>query len=136
MGLSALNRRIVVVENNFNSLESVAIEGLDEVKNNLVELEDVQKEGLSTLELKLNEAISSLQREVEELRRQVDEAAETGVAPLLLSVKSVLRLSNLRNFVGKGVLKTWRTSYGKWMLILSMWICTVKLPRSEQQPCI
>ena len=38
VGLSALNRRIVVVENNFSSLESVAIEGLDEVKNNLVEL--------------------------------------------------------------------------------------------------
>ena len=72
VGLSALNRRIIVVENNFNSLESVAIEGLDEVKNNLVELEDVQKEGMSTLELKLNESISSLQREVEALRRQVD----------------------------------------------------------------
>ena len=72
---------IVVVENNFSSLESVAIEGLDEVKNNLVEIEDVQEEGLSTLELKLNQAISSLQREVEALRRQVDEAAETGVAP-------------------------------------------------------
>ena len=51
VGLSALNRRIVVVENNFSSLESVAIEGLDEVKNNLVELEDVQKEGMSSLEL-------------------------------------------------------------------------------------
>ena len=69
VGLLALNRRIVVVENNFSSLESVAIEGLDKVKNNLVELEDVQKEGLSTLELKLNEAISSLQRKVEALRR-------------------------------------------------------------------
>ena len=62
-------------------LNSVAIEGLDEVKNNLVEIEDVQEEGLSTLELKLNQAISSLQREVEALRRQVDEAAETGVSP-------------------------------------------------------
>ena len=41
MGLSALNRRIVVVENNFSSLESVALEGLDDVKNNLVELEEV-----------------------------------------------------------------------------------------------
>ena len=69
VGLSALNKRIVVVGNNFSSLKSVAIEGLDEVKNNLVELEDVQKEGLSTLELKLNEAISSLQRKVEALRR-------------------------------------------------------------------
>ena len=124
-----------MVENNFSSLEFVAIEGLDEVKNNLVELEDVQKEGMSTLELKLNESISSLQREVEALRRQVDEAAETGVAPLLLSVKSVLRLSNLRNFVGKGVLKTWRTSYGRWMPILNTLTCTTKLPRSERQLC-
>ena len=48
-GLSALNRRIVVVENNFSSLESVALEGLDDVKNNLVELEEVQKVGLSNL---------------------------------------------------------------------------------------
>ena len=69
VGLLALNRRIVVVENNFSSLESVAIEGLDKVKNNLVELEEVHKEGLSTLKLKLNEAISSLQREVEALKR-------------------------------------------------------------------
>uniref|UniRef100_M1DCF4 Uncharacterized protein n=1 Tax=Solanum tuberosum TaxID=4113 RepID=M1DCF4_SOLTU len=34
-GLSALNKRLVVVENNFSSLESVALEGLDEVKSNL-----------------------------------------------------------------------------------------------------
>ena len=80
VGLSALNRRIVVVDNNFSSLESVAIEGMEQVKNNLVELEEVHKEGLSHLELKLNEAISSLQREVEALKRQVDEAAEMGVA--------------------------------------------------------
>ena len=56
-----------MVENNFSSLESVAIEGLDEVKNNLGELEDVQREGMSDLELNFNEAISSLQREVEAL---------------------------------------------------------------------
>ena len=48
VGLSALNRRIVVVENNFSSLESVALEGLDDVKNNLVELEEVHKEGCPT----------------------------------------------------------------------------------------
>ena len=48
-GFSALNRRIVVVENKFTSLESVALEGLDDVKNNLVELEEVQKVGLSNL---------------------------------------------------------------------------------------
>ena len=52
--------------------------GLDEAKNNLVELEEIYKEGLSNLELKLNEAISFLQREVEALKRQVDEAAEMG----------------------------------------------------------
>ena len=81
VGLSALNRRIVVVENNFSSLESVAIEGLDEVKNSLGELEDMQREGLSALEIKFNETISALQREVEALKRQVDETAEAGVVP-------------------------------------------------------
>ena len=81
VGLSALNRRIVVVENNFSSLESVAIEGLDEVKNSLGELEDMQREGLSALEIKFNETISALQREVEALKWQVDETVEAGVAP-------------------------------------------------------
>lgn len=37
VGLVALNRRIVVLENNFSSLESVALEELDEVNGNLVE---------------------------------------------------------------------------------------------------
>ncbi|TMW80417.1 hypothetical protein EJD97_020362, partial [Solanum chilense] len=81
VGLSSLNRRIVVVENNVSSLESVAIEGLDEVKNSIGELEDVQREGLSALELKFNKTISALQREVEALKRQIDETAEAGVAP-------------------------------------------------------
>ena len=57
--------------------------GLDEAKNNLVELEEIYKEGLSNLELKLNEAISSLQRENDSLKRQVDEAAEMGLASLV-----------------------------------------------------
>ncbi|TMW80525.1 hypothetical protein EJD97_018771, partial [Solanum chilense] len=81
VGLSSLNRRIVVVENNFSTLESIALEGLDEVKNNLGDVEDTQREGLSALELKFNNAISALQKEVEALRRQVDETAEAGVAP-------------------------------------------------------
>ena len=32
-GLSALKRRVIVVEKNFSSLEVVALEGLDDVKN-------------------------------------------------------------------------------------------------------
>ncbi|KAG5632319.1 hypothetical protein H5410_004036 [Solanum commersonii] len=48
--------------NNFSSLETVALEGLDEVKSNLVELEEVNKEGLTNLELELTEALSSLHR--------------------------------------------------------------------------
>ena len=47
-GLSALNRRVVIVENNFISLDSVDLVGLDDVKNNLVELEEVHKEGCPT----------------------------------------------------------------------------------------
>ncbi|KAG5615915.1 hypothetical protein H5410_015739 [Solanum commersonii] len=79
-GLSTLNRRLEVFENNFSSLEMVALEGLDEVKSNLVELEEVNKEGLTNLELKLIEALSSLHREFETLKRQVEENAGAGVA--------------------------------------------------------
>ncbi|XP_049382777.1 uncharacterized protein LOC125847126 [Solanum stenotomum] len=79
-GLSALNRRLVVFENNFTSLETLALEGLDEVKSNLEELEELNKEGLINLELKLTEALSFLHREFETLKRQVDETAATEVA--------------------------------------------------------
>jgi len=79
-GLSALNRRLVVFENNFSSLETVALEGLDEVKSNLEELEEVNKEELTNLKLKLTEALSSLHREFETLKRQGDETAGAGVA--------------------------------------------------------
>ncbi|KAG5613967.1 hypothetical protein H5410_013791 [Solanum commersonii] len=70
----------VFFENNFTSLETVALEGLDEVKSNLEELEEVNREGLTNLELKLTEALSSLHREFETLKRQVDETATAGVA--------------------------------------------------------
>ncbi|XP_015166051.1 uncharacterized protein [Solanum tuberosum] len=79
-GLSALNRRLTVFENNFTTLETVAIEGFDEVKSNFEELEEVNKEGLTNLELKLTEALSSLHREFETLKRRVDETATAGVA--------------------------------------------------------
>uniref|UniRef100_M1DXF3 Uncharacterized protein n=1 Tax=Solanum tuberosum TaxID=4113 RepID=M1DXF3_SOLTU len=69
--LSALNRRF---------LESLVLEGLDEVKSNLIELDKVNREGLTNLELKLNESLSSLHREFETLKRQVDEAVVAGVA--------------------------------------------------------
>ena len=82
-GLSALSRRIVVVGNNFSYLESVSLEGLDDVKNNLFVLEEVHKEGLTNLELKLTEALSSYHRELEDLKRQVDEISKAGVvAPM------------------------------------------------------
>ncbi|KAG5620547.1 hypothetical protein H5410_005765, partial [Solanum commersonii] len=42
-GLLTLNKRLVVVENNFSSLELVALGGLDEVKSNLIELEEVDE---------------------------------------------------------------------------------------------
>ena len=79
-GLSSLNRCIVVVEKNFSSLESIALKGLDDVKKNLVDLDEVHKEGFTDLELKLTEALSSIQREFKYLKRQVDETAEAGVA--------------------------------------------------------
>ncbi|KAG5621578.1 hypothetical protein H5410_006796 [Solanum commersonii] len=82
-GLLALNRRLVVVENNFSSLEMVALEGLDEVKSNLVELEEVNKEGMTNLELKLIETLSSLHKKFETLKRQVDETVNTGVVGLV-----------------------------------------------------
>uniref|UniRef100_M1DJF6 CCHC-type domain-containing protein n=1 Tax=Solanum tuberosum TaxID=4113 RepID=M1DJF6_SOLTU len=56
------------------------VEAFDEVKSNLEELEEVNKEGLTNLELKLTEALSSLHREFETLKRQVDETATAGVA--------------------------------------------------------
>ena len=99
--MSALNRRIVVVENNLSSLEFVAIEGLEEVRNNLVEPEEVHKEGLSNLELKINEAISSLQREVEALKRQVDEAAEMGVAALVTVRETCIEAPKPKEFRGE-----------------------------------
>ncbi|XP_049391610.1 uncharacterized protein LOC125856067 [Solanum stenotomum] len=79
-GLSALNRRLVIFENNSTSLETVALEGLDEVKSNLEELEEDSKDGLTNLELKLTKALSSLHREFETLKRQVDETATAGAA--------------------------------------------------------
>ncbi|KAH0693436.1 hypothetical protein KY285_020533 [Solanum tuberosum] len=78
--LSALNKRLVIFKNNFNSLETVALEGLDEVKSNIVELEKVNKEGLTNLELKLTETLSFLHKEFETLKRQVDETVGAGVA--------------------------------------------------------
>ncbi|KAG5586953.1 hypothetical protein H5410_047387 [Solanum commersonii] len=79
-GFLALNRRLVVFKNNFSSLEIVVLEGLAEVKSNLVELKEVNKKGLTNLELKLTEALSSLHKEFETLKRQVDKIVSVGVA--------------------------------------------------------
>ena len=98
--------------------------GLDEAKNNLVELEEVHKEGLSHLELKLNEAISSLQREVEALKRQVDEAAEMGLASLVTMHETRIEAPKPKEFRGErsaqGVFKMLKTSCGRWTPTLSM----------------
>lgn len=66
--MSAINRHLIVVENNFSCLESMTFEGLDEMKSNLVELEEVNKVGFTNLELKLVEDLSSLHRELEGLK--------------------------------------------------------------------
>ncbi|KAG5620399.1 hypothetical protein H5410_005617 [Solanum commersonii] len=96
VGLSALNRRLVVFENNFSSLETVALEGLDKVKSNLVDLEEVNKETMTNLELKLTEALSSLHREFETLKRQVDETASAGFAgPVIVPKRRDNRSKNV-----------------------------------------
>ncbi|KAG5581389.1 hypothetical protein H5410_052016, partial [Solanum commersonii] len=79
--LSVLNRQVMVFENNFSSLETVALEGIDEMKSNL---EEVNKEGLTNLQLKLTEAFSSLHRQIKTLKRHVD---ETVGAELLMQQK-------------------------------------------------
>ncbi|KAG5594960.1 hypothetical protein H5410_036192 [Solanum commersonii] len=78
-GLSALNRRLVVYENNFSSLETVALEGLDKVKNNLEEL-----------------------KEFETLKRQVDEIAGAGVASPITIRETCIEAPKAKEFRVKG----------------------------------
>lgn len=52
-GLWALHCSINAAENNLCSLESVALEGLGEVKGNILEQDEEHKEGMTHLELKL-----------------------------------------------------------------------------------
>ena len=96
-----------------SSLESAALEGLDDVKNNLVEFEEVHKEGLTNLGLKLTKTLSFFHREFEELKRQVDEVVEAGVAAPVTVPETCIGLPNPMNFLGNGVLKTLRTFFGK-----------------------
>ncbi|OIT04296.1 hypothetical protein A4A49_07826 [Nicotiana attenuata] len=77
-GLAALNRRLEVVEGNFSSLESTALEELGDVKEALDLLTEEHKEGLTDLELKLTEAVSALHGEVESLKQQLEEAKLAG----------------------------------------------------------
>ncbi|OIT34797.1 hypothetical protein A4A49_11858 [Nicotiana attenuata] len=77
-GLAALNRRLEVVEGNFSSLESTALEELGDVKEALDLLTDEHKEGLTNLELKLTEAVSALHGEVESLKQQLEAAKLAG----------------------------------------------------------
>ncbi|KAH0769461.1 hypothetical protein KY290_013442 [Solanum tuberosum] len=90
---SQLSEKIIGVE--------AAIEGLDEVKDNLIELGEENKEGLTNFELKLTKVISSLHREFEALKAQVEQATITGVAAPILFLKPVLKLLNQRSFVNK-----------------------------------
>ncbi|KAH0638032.1 hypothetical protein KY289_037947 [Solanum tuberosum] len=77
------------------------LEGLDEVKSNLVELEEVNKEGLTNLELKLTEALSSLHREFETLKRQVDETDGAGVADLVTIRETCIEAPKPKEFRGE-----------------------------------
>ncbi|OIT01839.1 hypothetical protein A4A49_07016 [Nicotiana attenuata] len=73
-GLAVLNHRLEVVEGNFSSLESTALEELGDVKEALDLLTEEHKEGLTNLELKLMEAVSALHEEVESLKQQLEAA--------------------------------------------------------------
>lgn len=78
-GLEAAHRRISAAEINICSLESVALDGLQEVRGNVQEQDD----GLNNLELKLTEALSSLQAEVKALRQRLEETeGTTGRGPI------------------------------------------------------
>lgn len=97
------------------------IEDLDEVKGNLIELGEEKKKGMNNLVLKLIEVIPSLHREYEALKVQVEEAAIVGVtSPISVFVRLVLKLLHHMSFVDKGMSKTLKLFYGKWMLLLSM----------------
>ncbi|KAH0716710.1 hypothetical protein KY290_012977 [Solanum tuberosum] len=100
-GLSTLNIRRVVVENNFRSLESVDLEGLEEVKSNLIELEEVNKEGLTNLELKLTEALSSLHREFEALKAHVDGNVIAGVVVSVIVCETRIKAPKPNEFRGR-----------------------------------
>lgn len=71
-GLAALNQRLEVVEGNFASLESTALEELGDVKEAVDQMTEEHKEELTNLELKLTEAVSTLHREVEILKQQLE----------------------------------------------------------------
>ncbi|KAG5597194.1 hypothetical protein H5410_038426, partial [Solanum commersonii] len=112
-GLSVLNKRLVVFENNFSSLETIVFEGLDEVMSNFEVLEKVNNEGLTNFELKLTEALSSFYREFETLKRQVDETAGAGIVGPVTVRETHIEGLELRNFMVKEMPKMLRTSCGK-----------------------
>nr|XP_016437489.1 PREDICTED: uncharacterized protein LOC107763517 [Nicotiana tabacum] len=65
-------QRLEVVEGNFASLKSTALEKLGDVKEDVDQMTEEHKKGLTNLELKLTEAVSMLHREVEILKQQLE----------------------------------------------------------------
>ncbi|XP_019238284.1 PREDICTED: uncharacterized protein LOC109218379 [Nicotiana attenuata] len=83
-GLAALNQRIEIVEGNFASLESTALEEIGDVKEAIDMLTEEHRDGLTNLELKLTEAVSASQGEIEALKQQLETARLVGGAGQVL----------------------------------------------------
>ncbi|OIT20196.1 hypothetical protein A4A49_65680, partial [Nicotiana attenuata] len=79
-GLAALNQRIEIVEGNFASLESTALEEIGDVKEAVDMLTEEHRDGLTNLELKLTEGVSALHGEIEALKQQLETARLAGGA--------------------------------------------------------
>nr|XP_016483424.1 PREDICTED: uncharacterized protein LOC107804107 [Nicotiana tabacum] len=96
-GLEVAHRRISAAEINICSLESVALDGLQEVKGNVQEQDD----GLNNLELKLTEALSSLQAEVEALKQRLEETAGTTGRGLITVRETRIEAPKTKEFRGE-----------------------------------
>ncbi|XP_075084628.1 uncharacterized protein LOC142167942 [Nicotiana tabacum] len=100
-GLAALNRRIEVVEGNFCSLESTALEELGDVKETLDHLIDEHKDRLTNLELKLTEDVSALHGKVEALRQQLEAAKLVGGTSHVTVRETKVEVPKLKEFRGE-----------------------------------
>ncbi|OIT21832.1 hypothetical protein A4A49_60505, partial [Nicotiana attenuata] len=100
-GLAALNQRIEIVEGNFASLESTALEEIGDVKEAVDMLTEEHRDGLTNLELKLTEAVSALQGEIEALKQQLETARLVGGAGQVLVRETKIEGPKPKEFRGE-----------------------------------